>query len=54
MPTKAGIDAILGAKRASNESEFLPPDQAFQLEACADGPDRVRIEWVDPRGVLPL
>jgi Thiol:disulfide interchange protein len=33
------------ARRASNEDEFLPPDEAFRLEAVAAGPDRVRLVW---------
>ena len=41
----SGIDAILGRARASNDDEFLPPDEAFQLEAKAEGPDRVRLTW---------
>ncbi len=29
----------------SNSGDFLPVDQAFRLDAVADGPDRVRIIW---------
>jgi thiol:disulfide interchange protein DsbD len=50
MPSTGGINAILGAKKASGEDEFLPPDQAFQVAAVADGPDRVRVEWVIHEG----
>ncbi len=46
-PAPAGIDAILRANRASGgEDEFLPPDEAFQVAALADGPDRVRVQWL--------
>ena len=50
MPSAGGIKAILGAKRSSGEEEFLPPEQAFQVAAVADGPDRVRVEWVIHEG----
>jgi thiol:disulfide interchange protein DsbD len=40
-----GIDAILGKARASKQDEFLDPEVAFQLDARADGPDRVRLTW---------
>jgi thioredoxin:protein disulfide reductase len=49
-PSATGINAILGASRGSNEDEFLPPDQAFRLAAYADGPDKVRLEWVIHEG----
>jgi thiol:disulfide interchange protein DsbD len=49
-PSASSINAILGAARNSNEDEFLPPDQAFQLAAYADGPDKVRLEWVIHEG----
>jgi thiol:disulfide interchange protein DsbD len=39
-----GVDEILDKARASQE-EFLPPDEAFKLEAKAEGPDRVRLTW---------
>jgi thioredoxin:protein disulfide reductase len=38
-----GIDAVLGAKASGDD--FLPPDQAFRLNARADGTDRVRLDW---------
>lgn len=50
MPTTGGIKAILGAQRTSNQDEFLPPDQAFQVAASADGADRVRVEWAIHEG----
>ncbi len=50
LPSKSGIDAILGAAKASGQEDFLPPDQAFQLVASADGPDKVRLEWVVHEG----
>jgi thiol:disulfide interchange protein DsbD len=49
-PSASNINAILGAKRSSNEEEFLEPDQAFRLSAYADGPDKVRLEWVIAEG----
>jgi thiol:disulfide interchange protein DsbD len=33
------------AGAAGGNDEFLPPEVAFRLEAFADGPDRVRLEW---------
>jgi thioredoxin:protein disulfide reductase len=50
MPSETGINAILGAKRSSQEDEFLSPDEAFQLSVVADGPDKVRIEWAIHEG----
>jgi thiol:disulfide interchange protein DsbD len=49
LPSASGINAILNANR-EQEDEFLHPDQAFQLSATADGPDKVRIEWVVHEG----
>src|ERR1700733_3956825 len=41
-----GINAVLGAHRAGRtERDFLPPDDAFRFDGCADGPDRVRLVW---------
>jgi thiol:disulfide interchange protein DsbD len=48
-PSSSSINAILGANRGA-EDEFLPPDQAFRLDAFADGPDKVRLEWVIHEG----
>ena len=48
--SKSGIDAILGARARSGQEEFLHPDEAFQLSADADGPDKVRIEWAVHEG----
>jgi thiol:disulfide interchange protein DsbD len=50
MPSSSGINAILGAKKDSAAEEFLPPDEAFQVAAVADGADRVRVEWVIHEG----
>jgi thiol:disulfide interchange protein DsbD len=50
LPSKSGINAILGANRNSAEPEFLEPDQAFRVIATADGPDKVRLEWVIHEG----
>jgi thiol:disulfide interchange protein DsbD len=42
----AGLDALFAAHRASqSQDDFLPPDEAFQFEAQADGPDRVHLTW---------
>lgn len=38
-----GIDAVLAAK--SGGDDFLPPDEAFRLNALDDGTDRVRLDW---------
>ena len=41
-----GIDTVLGAARAhSGADDFLPVDEAFRLDAIAEGPDRVRLNW---------
>lgn len=50
LPSSAGINAILGAKKQQAEDEFLPPDEAFQVAAVADGADKVRVEWVIHEG----
>jgi thiol:disulfide interchange protein DsbD len=44
FPQAGGVDEILDKARASQD-EFLPPDEAFKLEARAEGPDRVRLTW---------
>lgn len=49
LPSQSGINAILGATRNS-EPEFLEPDQAFRVVVTADGPDKVRLEWVIHEG----
>jgi thioredoxin:protein disulfide reductase len=49
-PSASSLNAILGANSGSNEADFLPADQAFQLDAFADGPDKVRLEWVIHEG----
>jgi thioredoxin:protein disulfide reductase len=38
------LNALLA--NSNNSSEFLPPEKAFVLSAAADGPDRVRLDWV--------
>lgn len=38
------LNALLA--NSNNSSEFLPPEKAFVLTAAADGPDRVRLDWV--------
>jgi thiol:disulfide interchange protein DsbD len=38
------LNALLA--NSNNSSEFLPPEKAFELTATADGPDRVRLDWV--------
>jgi len=35
---------------AAKNDGFLPPDQAFRVSASADGPNRVRINWVIAQG----
>ena len=35
---------------AAKNDGFLPPDQAFRVSASADGPSRVRINWVIAQG----
>ncbi|MEJ1960081.1 MAG: protein-disulfide reductase DsbD [Gammaproteobacteria bacterium] len=49
LPAKSGIDAILGAAKKSGD-DFLTVDEAFQLSAVADGPDKVRLEWLVHEG----
>ena len=50
VPTAGGINAILNSSRKTGEDEFLPPDQAFQVAALPDGPDRVKLQWVIHEG----
>jgi len=38
------LNALLA--NSNNSSEFLPPEKAFVLTAAAEGPDRVRLDWV--------
>ena len=41
-----GLGALIdNAKDKSAQSTFLNPDAAFQVQAVADGGDRVRIDW---------
>src|SRR5688572_10198714 len=47
-PPPGGIDSVLGANRG--QSDFLPPDEAFKLEASAVGPDRVQLTWAIAEG----
>jgi len=37
--------ATPGAIPTDGDTEFLPPEVAFRVEAFADGPDRVKLEW---------
>ncbi|MEJ0037372.1 MAG: protein-disulfide reductase DsbD [Gammaproteobacteria bacterium] len=46
LPSQSGIDAVLKGARSQAQPEFLPVDEAFQVSAVADGPDKVRVEWV--------
>ncbi|HEY4210459.1 MAG TPA: protein-disulfide reductase DsbD [Steroidobacteraceae bacterium] len=39
------LNDVIKASQTSNDNDFLLPDVAFQVEAAADGPDRVRISW---------
>ena len=50
LPSKTGIDAILGASRKGSGDDFLPVDEAFQVVAVADGPDKLRLEWTVHEG----
>jgi thiol:disulfide interchange protein DsbD len=38
------LDAILKGPKSPGD-DFLPPDQAFRLDALAEGSDRVRLDW---------
>jgi thiol:disulfide interchange protein DsbD len=50
-PPGNDVDAILDqSKNARSGDDFLSPDQAFQFQASADGPDRVRLSWVITKG----
>jgi thioredoxin:protein disulfide reductase len=41
------LDAVLDqSHKASSGDDFLPPEKAFRLSASAEGPDRVRLDWV--------
>ncbi len=44
-PAARGLDLFSAARDASNDSDFLPLDEAFRLAVFADGPDRVRLVW---------
>jgi len=46
LPSKAGIDAVLKNGRSQAQPEFLPVDEAFQPSVVADGPDKIRVEWL--------
>lgn len=50
LPSRAGIDAVLKNGRSEAQPDFLPVDEAFQPSAVADGPDKVRVEWVIHEG----
>jgi thiol:disulfide interchange protein DsbD len=50
-PAGNDVDAILDqSKSARSGDDFLSPDKAFQFQADADGPDRVRLSWVITKG----
>jgi len=40
-----GLAALKGHAQFG-ESEFLPPDQAFRVEASADGADKLRVDFL--------
>jgi thiol:disulfide interchange protein DsbD len=41
------VDALVSQSRAAKSGDdFLPPDQAFVFSASAQGPDRVRLDWI--------
>jgi thiol:disulfide interchange protein DsbD len=44
VPPRDAIDAAL-ARKASTESQFLSPDDAFKVQAEAAGADAVRLAW---------
>lgn len=50
LPSKSGIDAVLKGGRAQAQPDFLPVDEAFQPSVIADGPDKIRVEWVIHEG----
>lgn len=50
LPSRAGIEAVLKSGRAESQPDFLPVDEAFQPSAVADGPDKIRLEWVIHEG----
>lgn len=39
----SGLGALVGTRRAANDDGFLTVDQAFRVNAVADGPERVRV-----------
>jgi thiol:disulfide interchange protein DsbD len=41
-----GLQAFFKSKGASNQDEFLPPDQAFKFSAQMDRADAVALNWV--------
>jgi thioredoxin:protein disulfide reductase len=43
----ADVDAVVSQSRAAKSGDdFLPPEQAFIFSASADGPGRVRLNWM--------
>ncbi|MBK7251015.1 MAG: protein-disulfide reductase DsbD [Gammaproteobacteria bacterium] len=43
---RSDVDTVFARVRErSSSQEFLPPDEAFRVEAIAEGPDRVRLVW---------
>jgi len=41
-----GLQAFFKSKGASNQDEFLPPDEAFKFSAQMERPDAVALSWV--------
>ncbi len=50
LPSKVGIDAVLKGGRSQAQPDFLPVDEVFRPPAVADGPDKIRVEWVIHEG----
>jgi thiol:disulfide interchange protein DsbD len=43
----ADVDAVVSQSRAAKSGDdFLPPEQAFRFSASAQGPERVRLDWL--------
>jgi thiol:disulfide interchange protein DsbD len=40
---RGGLGALLGPQRGGHDDDFLPVDQAFRVNAVADGPDLLRL-----------
>jgi thioredoxin:protein disulfide reductase len=48
-PKPSGIDAVLSAAHSGSD-DFLPAEQAFRMDASAEGSDRVRLSWQVAKG----